>query len=998
MMTQKQKISYPSDSLEVVLKHTLQFEPAVEIHRLNWSPDGRYIALPLANGRVRIWDIAQEDSYRDLSLHVDRVYGVAWSPNQNVIATISRDGRLIVWDIKTDTLVNETVVNNKAAFCVVWSPNGRWLAFSVRNAVWVMDTTTYEVVHRITGHQQVIYSLVWSHDGEKLASASSDKIITVWQASTWKPETRLSGHAGAVIHLAWSPDDAVLASSSADRTISLWNTKTWKQAFILEAHTSYVNTVSFSGDGQLLASKSGDGNVRLWHVPTSKSIHIIEEKRNVSGPYLVGMQFHPHQPLLASVNGSDGLVNIWDINTPHSADGAQKTEDAVHYINAKVVLIGDTGVGKSGLSIVLNQQPFQITESTHSRKVILLNTEVNTDKGIPETRETLLWDLAGQPGYRLIHQLHLDDVSLALVVYDSRQEVDPLAGVRYWIKALRQTHRSSKSQTPLKIFLVAARVDRGTVGISRQRIEQLIQAHEIDGHFETSAKEGWGIPELQEAIKRAIDWSSLPCVSSTALFNQIKQFIITQREHNITLLNFDSLYLAFMMTMGVSNNTELQSQVAACIDLMASRGLVERLSFGNLILLQPELIDSYASAFVNAAKEESDGLGYIREEDVLSGNLRIPSDFRVKDKEHERLFLIATVEKLLRHEIALRVQSNDSSFLVFPSQLTKEKPDFSTPTGKIIKFRFEGVLLNIYATLIVRLAQSGLFTLKEMWKNAAVFTPIAHSKGEMGIYFKELSETEGEMSLFISEQTSDYAHYQFEEYVHNHLKRRAVSNTVKQFSVVVCPDCNYVIPDEIIILRQERGMEWIDCPVCNKHLSLAHATVDVVPPKNDWIRQMNKVANTKRDYSVAVSTINGKIATQDYDVFLCHNSADKQFVKAIGVKLRNKGLLPWLDEWELRPGVSWQNVLEEQLQRVKAAAVFVGSNGIGPWQDMEQAAFIREFVRRQCPVIPIILPTCENSPELPYFLSGMTWVDFRQNQPDPLQRLIWGITGNAPIE
>ena len=109
---------------------------------------------------------------------------------------------------------------------------------------------------------------------------------------------------------------------------------------------------------------------------------------------------------------------------------------------------------------------------------------------------------------------------------------------------------------------------------------------------------------------------------------------------------------------------------------------------------------------------------------------------------------------------------------------------------------------------------------------------------------------------------------------------------------------------------------------------------------------------------------------------------------------------PWLDEWELRPGLPWQPLLEEQIGTIKSAAVFVGKNGTGPWQDMELYAFLRKFAKREgqkCPVIPVILPDCENPPELPTFLESMTWVDFRKPDPDPLERLIWGITGERGI-
>jgi hypothetical protein len=131
---------------------------------------------------------------------------------------------------------------------------------------------------------------------------------------------------------------------------------------------------------------------------------------------------------------------------------------------------------------------------------------------------------------------------------------------------------------------------------------------------------------------------------------------------------------------------------------------------------------------------------------------------------------------------------------------------------------------------------------------------------------------------------------------------------------------------------------------------------------------------------------------------LCYNIADRPTVKSIGESLKQIGILPWLDEWALRPGLPWQKVLEAQIAKIKSAAVFVGKNGIGPWQELELEAFLREFVKRRCPVIPVMLPDCPSAPTLPIFLSGNTWVDLRKADPNPFERLIWGITGDNPQE
>ena len=135
---------------------------------------------------------------------------------------------------------------------------------------------------------------------------------------------------------------------------------------------------------------------------------------------------------------------------------------------------------------------------------------------------------------------------------------------------------------------------------------------------------------------------------------------------------------------------------------------------------------------------------------------------------------------------------------------------------------------------------------------------------------------------------------------------------------------------------------------------------------------------------------------QQFGVFLCHSTEDKPAVIQIAQQLQQKNLKPWLDVWALRPGLDWQDALEEQIESIGAAAVFVGSSGLGPWQNQEIKAFLRVFSNRPgCPIIPVLLPNAPKEPQIPLFLGSRHWVDFRTQDPDPLGQLLWGITGRV---
>jgi nucleotide-binding universal stress UspA family protein len=158
-------------------------------------------------------------------------------------------------------------------------------------------------------------------------------------------------------------------------------------------------------------------------------------------------------------------------------------------------------------------------------------------------------------------------------------------------------------------------------------------------------------------------------------------------------------------------------------------------------------------------------------------------------------------------------------------------------------------------------------------------------------------------------------------------------------------------------------------------------TRDAVPPERPDGREPGRVA----------------VATGTFDVFLSHNAKDKPAVIALAEALRGRGIRVWLDVWELVPGRPWQEALEAVIETAATAAVVIGRDGIGPWEEPEMRACLQQCVSRKMPVIPVLLPGVAEQPKLPLFLAQHTWVDLRDGLSEKgLDRLEWGITGIKP--
>ena len=83
-----------------------------------------------------------------------------------------------------------------------------------------------------------------------------------------------------------------------------------------------------------------------------------------------------------------------------------------------------------------------------------------------------------------------------------------------------------------------------------------------------------------------------------------------------------------------------------------------------------------------------------------------------------------------------------------------------------------------------------------------------------------------------------------------------------------------------------------------------------------WAAQGSALSAARKRKDTARAILQGEAAAaRDFDVFLCHNHQDKDAVEAIARRLKERGLSPWLDKWELAPAVGYIGALEEIIKK-----------------------------------------------------------------------------------
>jgi WD40 repeat protein/Flp pilus assembly protein TadD len=179
-----------------------------------------------------------------------------------------------------------------------------------RGFEWFYWQRTMSSAHiTLKGHTDSVLSVAFSPDGRRIASASWDGTVKVWDTSAGQEIRTLVGHTGEVWNVAYGPDGHHLASASSDGTVKLWDTAAGQEFRTLKGHTGPVYSVAYSPDGHRLASASSDGTVKLWDAATGRVIRTL--KGYATG---VGVAFSPDGRRIASAS-VDQTVKLWDTAT-----------------------------------------------------------------------------------------------------------------------------------------------------------------------------------------------------------------------------------------------------------------------------------------------------------------------------------------------------------------------------------------------------------------------------------------------------------------------------------------------------------------------------------------------------------------------------------------------------------------------------------------------------------------------------------------------------------
>lgn len=248
-----------------------------------FSPDGVVVAATI-DGAAHLWTVASGEPLRTIRRADGELRGYAGlellrfsADGQRLIAGGTKDPQLrsfvSAWDVSTGALVGEVrfqgyltdLAGSRAEGPIVALLSGRLLTGGGRSGVRLLEASPEGLRLTPPGAGGSILSTAFTPDGRRLAAASVDGTVTLWDVAARRPERRLEGHQGVVVSLAISTDGTRLASGSfgapSEREpLRLWDASTGQPLWQQELAGQSVRSVAFSPDGATLAcAATGSG-------------------------------------------------------------------------------------------------------------------------------------------------------------------------------------------------------------------------------------------------------------------------------------------------------------------------------------------------------------------------------------------------------------------------------------------------------------------------------------------------------------------------------------------------------------------------------------------------------------------------------------------------------------------------------------------------------------------------------------------------------------------
>lgn len=206
------------------------------------------------------------------------------------------------WNVKSGLPEMEYIGHQKGVLCFEKITEDLIASGGADGRIVVWNKKTGEIVKEIKAHREPIFDLSLSHNGEFLASAGWDGVISIWKTENWERYNYTYNEGNSAYNIAFTANDAYLVVGLLDKTLRLLEIETKKFVREFVGHTDVVTSIEVD-DGEIVTA-GWDGQIMVWDLYSG----LIKRKFRLDQPCFAAKR--AKDGILTA--GASGVVSVWD--------------------------------------------------------------------------------------------------------------------------------------------------------------------------------------------------------------------------------------------------------------------------------------------------------------------------------------------------------------------------------------------------------------------------------------------------------------------------------------------------------------------------------------------------------------------------------------------------------------------------------------------------------------------------------------------------------------
>ncbi|WP_114778341.1 WD40 repeat domain-containing protein [Botryobacter ruber] len=273
---------------------------------------------------LSITSFAQELRLNKLEPGAKVVHQLVYSPDGKYLAFTDRRSVQVV---QTGAAQERFVLTNSSGKvrALAFSNDGNQLLAAQGSSAKLWNLADKQVVHTFGPQKGTVLAVAFSPDNEYVALGGTGKTVSVWHVATKSLVTSFTGHQKGITDLDFSLDGKFLLSASGDKTIKVWDMQEKVLYKTLLGHNDWVKSLAVSPDGKHVVSAGYDKEIMVWSIADKKATERVQKLINPHTSWISALSFNSSNKLVSI--GHDNLLVLYDLQNMFSRSHHQFFEE-----------------------------------------------------------------------------------------------------------------------------------------------------------------------------------------------------------------------------------------------------------------------------------------------------------------------------------------------------------------------------------------------------------------------------------------------------------------------------------------------------------------------------------------------------------------------------------------------------------------------------------------------------------------------------------------------